>query len=275
MSDAPARRLAEILRRRRDEPLLVVTGAGISHASGIPTFRGSDPGAIWANDVLEKATRSFFEADPVASWRWSLDRFDAALDAEPNAGHRALEELRREHRGPFTLVTQNVDGLHRAAGSHDTIEVHGTLRRVRCSRDGCENAAPSGSLPRPDEALDRFRDAPSTETLPRCPACRSPLRPHVLWFDELYAEHDDYRWTEVLEAAETLGLALFVGTSFAVGVTDLVVRAAQLRRAPIVAIDPGAAPGTVAGVEILRGAAEVVLPEAVRMATTGGADRAR
>src|SRR5688572_8040423 len=120
--------------------LLVVTGAGVSLASGIPTFRGTDPGAIWKHDLTELATFGFFQSDPVASWRFYLDRFDLVRDARPNLAHRALaalESARAERGLEFLLVTQNVDTLHEAAGSTRMIKVHGSADRVRCSAPGC------------------------------------------------------------------------------------------------------------------------------------------
>src|SRR5205085_178122 len=117
---------------------------------GIPTFRGEDPGAIWKRDVTELGTRRYFEEDPVGSWRWYRSRFASLGGARPNPAHLALAALERwqAEQGQFLLVTQNIDGLHRAAGSTRLVEVHGRADRVRCSSDGCEHAAPEGSLPR-------------------------------------------------------------------------------------------------------------------------------
>ena len=126
----------------RDERglILVLTGAGISLASGIPTFRGSDEGAVWTRDVTELGTYRYFQRDPVGSWRWYLQRFAAALQAKPNAAHFALSELERWHAGrggTFLLVTQNIDTLHEQAGSLDFVKVHGSADRARCSSPRC------------------------------------------------------------------------------------------------------------------------------------------
>jgi NAD-dependent SIR2 family protein deacetylase len=102
--------------------------------------------------------------------------------------------------------------------------------------------APAGSLHRTRVDLDRFIAAPSVETLPRCPDCGAILRQHVLWFDETYDSHVDYRWDDVLEAARTCTAALFIGTSFSVGVTDLLLRGVLDRDCPVLSIDPSAAP---------------------------------
>ena len=247
----------------------MVTGAGASHASGIPTFRGSEPEAVWTQDVMELATRRAFERDPVAQWRWYLRRFERLERARPNAGHRALVELERwqeDRGGRFLLVTQNIDTLHEQAGSRRLIKVHGSSDRLRCSRHGCANAAPSGSLDRSGIDLEPFRRSPERRHLPTCPECGALLRAHVLFFDEMYDEHVDYRFDQVVDAAGEAGLMIFVGTSFSVGVTDLLVRAGARRGVPRLSIDPGGAPqpGGWTGIETLGAPAEVLLPEVCR-----------
>jgi NAD-dependent deacetylase len=239
--DAGARELAAAVAGPAGTSLLVVTGAGVSLASGIPTFRGNDPGAIWAHDLTELATRAYFEADPVGSWQWYLQRFDRVLAAEPNPAHHALAALERwqlARGGELLLVTQNVDPLHERAGSERMVKVHGTADRVRCSRPGCAHGAPRGSLPRDETALAAFRRRPALDTLPRCPGCGALLRQHVLWFDEHYQEHRDYQLERVLAAAEAATLTLFVGTSFSVGITDLLLQSARRSGALTFALDP-------------------------------------
>ncbi len=232
--------LAELARDLRRAPVLVVTGAGVSHASGVPTFRGSDAGAVWANSVKQMGTRAFFERDPAGSLRWYLERFGTLYGKEPNAAHHALAKLERlcaDQGRDFVLVTQNVDCLHELAGSKALVKVHGTSDRVRCERDGCENGAPSGSLPRSEALFEAFLADPVEANVPRCPTCGGHLRPHVLWFDETYPEHADYQFERVQRAAARAAIALFVGTSFAVGITDLILSACQ-GRAPVWSIDP-------------------------------------
>lgn len=249
--------------------LLTVTGAGISRASGIPTFRGSEPGAVWSRHDVELATFDYFERDPVGQWRWYLERFDSVDRAHPNAAHLALASLSEHCRslgGDPVLVTQNIDCLHEAAGSRDVIKVHGSSDRVRCSAAGrCQLAAPAGSLSRGAVDLRSFRAEPTLGTVPRCPTCGAALRAHVLFFDEYYGEHVDYRFGEVERAAATCDAVLFVGTSFSVGVTDLVLRQAMSRRRPIVSIDPAGPPAGRAGraIQSLAAAAEEALPEIV------------
>jgi len=241
--------------------LLVVTGAGISVASGIPTFRGEDPDAVWKRDVTELGTFRYFLSNPVGSWRWYLSRFEKTLGAKPNAAHTALvtlEQDRIRRGGGFLLVTQNIDGLHRQAGSRNLVEVHGRADQVRCPRTGCIHGAPTGSLPRTLVNFAAFQADPRAETLPRCPACGTILRQHVLWFDETYDSHVDYRWDDVLDGARTCAAVLFIGTSFSVGVTDLVLRSALSRDCPVLSIDPsGLAPP---GVIPIAARAEDLLP---------------
>ena len=243
--------------------LVVVTGAGVSHASGIPTFRGTDPGAIWKNDVTELGTRRFFESDPAGSWSWYSSRFDMVLDKEPNPAHRALAALERWHvarAGHFLLVTQNVDPLHERAGSERLVKVHGSADRARCTRHGCEHGAPRGSLARADVDMAAFAAEPTAANLPRCPACGNLLRQHVLWFDEYYDEHEDYQWGRVLLAAQTLDCLLFVGTSLSVGVTELFLRAAIEMGRPVLSVDPGAARPPDPRITMLRAPSEELLP---------------
>ena len=255
--------LAASLRDLGNGGLLVVTGAGVSVASGIPTFRGNDPGAIWKRDVTELGTRRYFEEDPVGSWRWYMARFDRVAEARPNAAHEAIVALERWQLGrgaPFLLVTQNVDTLHEQAGSQAMVKVHGSADRVRCSRDGCALGAPRGSLPRSSVDLAAFRREPALAHLPRCPACGALLRQHVLWFDETYDEHADYQIHRVVDAAEGAELVLFAGTSFSVGITDLLLDVARRNGAAAFAVDPAPPPRPTPGVRFLRAAAEELLP---------------
>ena len=239
-ADRSPRELAHALRTTGRGLILVVTGAGVSAGSGLPTFR-SGPDAVWRRDDLEIGTREFFEARPVEHWRWYLDRFGGILDAEPNRAHAALAGLESWHRdrgGDYLLVTQNIDTLHERAGSERMIKVHGSADRLRCSRDGCALGAPRGSVPRDEVDLGPFREEPAWETLPRCPECEAPLRAHALFFDELYDGHVDYGFERVRRAVERMRLVLFVGTSFAVGVTELVLRASLFGRVPAWSVDP-------------------------------------
>ena len=136
--------LLDQLARCSTGEILIVTGAGISAASGISTFRGSEPDAIWKQHQLRLATFDYFLSDPVGQWLWYLERFEAADRARPNRAHESLVHLENwveAKGGRFLLVTQNIDILHELAGSRNLIKVHGTMDRVRCSARSCSNAA--------------------------------------------------------------------------------------------------------------------------------------
>jgi NAD-dependent deacetylase len=262
--------LVEALRGERGL-ILILTGAGVSLASGIPTFRGQDPDAVWTRDVTELATLSYFQRDPVGSWTWYQQRFLTTLAAKPNPAHLALAALERwqvARGGDFLLIAQNIDTLHEQAGSERLVKVHGSADRLRCRREGCRWGAPSGSLRRDALDLSAFERAPTFQTLPRCPECKNLLRPHVLWFDELYASHADYGWDRVGDATSRMRLVLCIGTSFSVGVTDVVVSAARADRLPLFSIDPHGPPGpSLAGVSYLPFKAEELLPAVCRALT--------
>jgi len=243
----PMESLLEALTQAGSGHLVAITGAGISRASGVPTYRGDDPDAVWKNDIMEKGTYAYFRRNPVGSWRWSAGLLASIAGAGPNRGHYALDALGSWHRGRggrFTLVTQNIDGLHRRAAADEAsrrslIEVHGRVDRVRCALpSGCEKGSPSGSFDRAELDFSRFEQDPTYENLPRCPLCDDLIRHHVLWFDELYSDHADYQWERVQDAAEDADVVLFVGTSFAVGVTELFLHSALLTGTPTFSIDP-------------------------------------
>jgi NAD-dependent deacetylase len=153
-------------RLRNTKSLLVITGAGISAESGIPTFRGND--GLWQNYRAEElATPWAFERDPVTVWKWYDWRRGIIGKAEPNPGHHAIRRLEETLPG-FFLITQNVDGLHGRTGIKNIIEIHGNLWRVRCPRDG---------------RTMMLMDVP-LKSIPPCCECGEMLRPDVVWFGE-------------------------------------------------------------------------------------------
>ncbi len=145
----------------------VLTGAGISAESGVPTFRGAE--GMWKQfRAVDLATPEAFSRDPKLVWEFYNWRRQLIAPLSPNPGHFALAEI--ERRIPrFTLITQNIDGLHEKAGSRNIIELHGNLWKVRCI--GCETVIDDQRVPLPG--------------LPACKSCGSLLRPHVVWFGEM------------------------------------------------------------------------------------------
>ncbi len=189
-ADALARAAAALREARR---VCVLTGAGISAESGIPTFRDALTG-LWVRYRAEDlATPEAFARDPRLVWTWYRERRERVLAAEPNAGHRALAAL--AGRIPaLALVTQNVDGLHQRAGSPSVLELHGSILRARCVGGG--------------HATQAWREP--ADPPPRCGQCGAMLRPDVVWFGEpLPAE----ALRVAREAALGCDLVLSVGTS--------------------------------------------------------------
>jgi NAD-dependent deacetylase len=234
-------KLAQILDAVRGEQglVLVLTGAGISAESGIPTFRGKEGyWVVGSRNFMpqEMATQAMFRRAPEEVWRWYLYRFGVYRDARPNEGHRALVDLERGLGDRFLLVTQNIDGLHRRAGSSPerTYCIHGDSAWARCA-EGC---APD-LVPMPDLGA-RAKDAPLSAEDRRklsCPRCGGWLRPHVLWFDEYYDENY-YRMESTLRAAAEARLLLVVGTS---GATNLPMQVGQIafrRGAALIDVNP-------------------------------------
>jgi NAD-dependent deacetylase len=195
-----AERLAELVRSAG--PVVALTGAGISVPSGIPDFRSPGTG-LWADvDPMEVAHISVWRRDPARFWAFYGQRF-AILDGKlPNGAHRALAEL--ERRGLLAgVITQNIDGLHAAAGTTDPIEVHGSVRTASCQSCG----------ERATLAETRERLAADPEGVPRCATCGAPLKPDVVLFGEFLPEAAMARAQALAESA---GLMLAIGSSLEV-----------------------------------------------------------
>jgi NAD-dependent deacetylase len=221
--------------------IVVFTGAGISAESGVPTFRDALTG-LWSHyNPEELATPQAFQRDPKLVWDWYAWRRELVSNAQPNPAHRALVTL--ERRVPsFTLITQNVDDLHRRAGSQRVLELHGNLFRTKCQQEAI--------------VIQSWED--SGETPPRCPRCGSWLRPDVVWFGEMLPA------AVVTEAqAVTVQCELFLS----IGTSTLVYPAAELpflaldNGATVVEINPQATPLSSRASFSLRGAAGQVLPQ--------------
>jgi NAD-dependent deacetylase len=238
--------------------VLALTGAGVSAESGIPTFRGKE--GYWTVGAREYqpqelATYEAFRAMPWEVWAWYLYRRGVCQRAAPNAAHAALVTLAHALPDRFALVTQNVDGLHRRAGSPDaqTFTIHGDISQMRCLEDCVRSgrgphelrswggAVPLGEerWPIPEGVPDVARGAEvpaAARALLRCPRCGALARPHVLWFDEVYDE-ERYRLETVRRLAMQATLLVVVGTSAQTNLPWQVVRLAERNAATIVDVN--------------------------------------
>jgi NAD-dependent deacetylase len=215
----------------------------------------------------ELATWATFERDPELVWPWYLWRRSVCRAAAPNAAHRALAALDGALGDRFRLVTQNVDGLHRRAGSPParTWAIHGDIDGMRCA---AECGAPMA--PVPDEAgaaTDPYRLAPAVRALLRCGRCGGWMRPHVLWFDESYDE-PRYRFDSALAAARDAALLLVVGTTGSTNLPVLMGRAALHAGAWLLDVNPADSPFGAAAERAgrglaVRGTATEVVPDVV------------
>jgi NAD-dependent deacetylase len=223
-TDAALQQAAAWLREAGS--VAVLTGAGVSAESGVATFR--DAGGLWEGYCVEDvATPRAFHRDPVLVWRFYNARRANLRNVKPNPGHYALAALEQRLGGRFTLVTQNVDGLHRAAGSRNVLEIHGSIARVRCT--GCGDS--------------RDRDDALPE-LPRCDGCGELLRPDVVWFEEPLPEDV---WDQAMAAVYACGAFLVVGTSAMVYPAAGLIDVARANTARVIEVNtkPTAASGRV------------------------------
>lgn len=202
--------------------IAVLTGAGVSAESGVPTFRDALTG-LWAQfDPQQLATETAYRADPSTVWRWYLQRREMVSKALPNAGHLALATHAQNHPGRMSLITQNVDGLHERAGQPSPIALHGSLMQDRwldVPRACCEGAQPQGGEP------------------PRCATCGNLRRPAVVWFGENLPANE---LSEAERAIAECDLLLVVGTSGQVYPAAGLAFAAHQQGARVVVINPEA-----------------------------------
>jgi NAD-dependent deacetylase len=205
--------LRQLFNRARR--VAVLTGAGISAESGVPTFRGGGGTEIWMwrdRPVTELSSAELMATDPKLVWEWFDYRRGLLTEVEPNAGHKALADWERRFED-FTLITQNIDDLHRGAGSMNVLELHGNIWRARCLR--CSS-------------LFEARECPLEQNPPLCLVCGGPARPDVVLFGELLPEG-------VFERAEQAAARSDV--FFVIGTSAVVYPAASL---PITAKRAGA-----------------------------------
>jgi NAD-dependent deacetylase len=222
--------------------IAVLTGAGMSAESGVPTFRDAQTG-LWSRfDPMQLASEQGFRADPALVWRWYAGRRSAVARAEPNPGHLALAGEERRGR-PLVVITQNVDDLHRRAGSTQVVELHGAIARTIClSKCGFREEDPA-HLP-PGEP-------------PRCPNCGDWLRPGVVWFGEML---DPEQLAAAEAAATACDVMLVVGTSGMVYPAAGLPLAARQAGATVVIVNPAPSEIDDSAHRVLRGTAAATLP---------------
>jgi NAD-dependent deacetylase len=225
----------------RVRSLAVLTGAGISAESGVPTFRGE--GGLWRSYRAEDlATPGAFRRDPRLVWEWYDWRRGLIGACAPNAAHATLAEMELQF-DDFVLITQNVDGLHRLAGSRNVVELHGNIWRMRCSR-GCR-------------APWEDRTVPLSEIPPHCPRCGSLARPDVVWFGESLPGH---ALDAAFGAAQRCQVMLVIGTSAVVQPAASLPVLALQHGAYVVEINPQATPLSEAVDEAIHEPAAIALP---------------
>jgi NAD-dependent deacetylase len=222
-------------------PIVVLTGAGVSAESGIPTFRGA--GGLWRNHrATDLATPQAFRRNPQLVWEFYDWRRRKIAACQPNVAHQTIASM-EEVSADFTLITQNVDGLHQRAGNRTVITLHGDIWRVRCS--SCDYRGDDGRVPLP-------------EIPPHCTRCGALLRPDVVWFGEALPR-------DVLEAAWTASaraaLMLVVGTSAVVEPAASLPMLAKQNGASLIEVNLEATSLSPFADESLRGPAGEILPD--------------
>ena len=233
---------------RNSTHVCVLTGAGVSAESGVPTFRDAQSGLWEQYDPLDLATPEAFVRDPELIWRWYRWRRELVAKAEPNPGHQALARL-AELVPRFTLVTQNVDGLHQRAGSTDVIEFHGNLFSNRCSVEGC--------------IIDGEQD--SADAVPVCAGCGGHLRPGVVWFGEAIPEH---ALNNSFAAAANCDVFLSIGTSSLVYPAAGLAEIAKNNGATVAEVNPDPTAHAAGFDHAIAAKAGTVMPEILKRMTT-------
>jgi len=229
---------------QRTSRLAALTGAGVSQESGLRTFRDAQEG-LWKQYKPEDlASPQAFERDPKLVWDWYAWRREAVKGARPNPGHYALVEIEK-HIPEFTLITQNVDGLHRMAGNRNIYELHGNIQRVRCSH--CS------------EFAEDWED--DTESVPQCKVCSGLLRPDVVWFGESLPRD---QLAGAVEAAGTCEFFFSIGTSGVVQPAASLAHAVHSRGAVVVEVNAEPTPLTPKADFFLQGRSGEILPELVK-----------
>lgn len=227
---------------RNASHVVAMTGAGISAESGVPTFRDAQTG-LWAKyEPTELATPSAFKRDPKLVWDWYLWRRDKVNNVAPNPGHFALVELAKLIP-KFTLITQNIDGLHQRAGSEQVIELHGSILRTKCFDN--------------HHVIDGWPEETTDQAPPSCSQCGSLMRPDVVWFNESLPQE------AISTSAELTGQC---DVFFSIGTSSVVHPAASLafsaveNGATVVEINPNETPLSAQVTYLLNGPSGEILP---------------
>ncbi len=224
--------------------IFVLTGAGISAESGLPTFRGAE--GIWRGQRAQDiATPEAFRANPEKVWQFYSERRKRHSTVVANPAHFALASLEQSLGDRFFLCTQNVDSLHEQAGSQRVIHMHGRLMQTRCSKEGCRS-----------KPFDDDRMYMSQMEIPNCPVCGSILRPHVCWFGET-----PYSMDRIFEQLRICNLLLTVGSSGVVEPAASFVRMARINKARAIYIGPEEPANKAFFDEVVLGKAAQVLPD--------------
>ena len=236
--------------------VVVLTGAGISSESGLPTFR--DKNGYWQKGgknyhPMELATRQAFEEQPDVVWEWYHHRRNLYFKTEPNKGHYAIAKLEnffQINKRNFTLVTQNVDALHQKAGSSENLfEIHGNIFYMRCF----------------EECHPELHPIEKDQTgVPSCPKCNGMMRPHVLWLDELYDE-DYYKFRTVLDVGySNMDALMLVGTTLQTNLPRKLFELSYYKQLPTIEINPNPIGLQKYGVLELQGKSGEILPEIIK-----------
>ena len=233
---------------------MILTGAGMSSESGLPTFRGKE--GYWMKDgenyhPMELATSIAFQKIPSTVWEWYHYRGKVYAEAKPNKGHYAIVELEKyctEHNKEFLLVTQNVDNLHQKAGSNPAkiFEVHGNIFSMRC-----ELACTDDIYPISEEII---------EGVPKCPSCGQNARPHVLWFDEFYNEIY-FKYQSAIQRSREIDLLFVIGTTLQTTLPANILGMAYNRSIPIIEINPHPLGLDDYGILVLEGSVGAIFPQ--------------
>jgi NAD-dependent deacetylase len=234
------------------ERIAVLTGAGVSQESGLRTFRDKsdydltpEKRPLWTQYRPEElATPQAFERNPELVWEFYAMRRLKAGEVKPNAGHFALVEMAR-HASHFTLITQNVDGLHQRAGSEGVIELHGNITRVRCMREG--------------EVYTEWEEF--VGGVPVCPKCGANLRPDVVWFGEMLPPQE---LEDSIEASKRCNVFFSIGTSALVQPAASLAMLARSSGATVIEINAEETPLTPYVNYFMKGKSGEILPELVK-----------